>query len=162
LPAFCSVEPSGRGVFSQVVIKERLRSCELQALRRLQILFVESDSRVHARMELALGAGYIIHSVGSVTEAKAYFSISRPDIVVSEVVVGFEDGLDLCRYIRSVPSLSYLPIMLLTSRATLSDKVAGFQAGTDDYVVKPFDVRHLAARINLLTRIKRLEAHDHP
>lgn len=162
MPAFCSVEPSGRGVFSQVVIKERLRSCELQALRRLQILFVESDSRVHARMELALGAGYTIHSVVSITEAKAYLSISRPDIVVSEVVVGSEDGLDLCRYVRSVPFLSYLPIMLLTSRATLSDKVAGFQAGTDDYVVKPFDVRHLAARINLLTRIKRLEAHDHP
>lgn len=144
------------------MIKERLRSCGLQALRRLQILFVESDARVHAKMELALGAAYTIHSVDSVTEAKAYLSVSRPDIVISEVAVGSENGLDLCRYIRSVLFLRHLPIMLLTSRATLSDKVAGFQAGTDDYVVKPYDVRHLAARIKLLTRIKRLEDHDKP
>jgi DNA-binding response OmpR family regulator len=47
--------------------------------------------------------------------------------------------------------------MLLTSCATLQDKVAGFQAGTDDYVVKPFDAQHLMARIRLLVRIKRLE-----
>lgn len=159
---FCSSELMQGRVFSRVVIRERLRSCELQALRRLQILFVESDSRVHAKMELALGAGYMIHSVGSVTEAKEYLSVSRPDIVISEVVVGLENGLDLCRYVRSVLFLRHLPIMLLTSRATLSDKVAGFQAGTDDYVVKPYDVRHLAARIRLLTRIKRLEDHDNP
>jgi len=146
--------------FSQVVIKERLRSCGLQALHRLQILFVESDSRMHARMEQALGAEYTIYSVESIGDAKAYLSVSQPDIVISEVVVGSENGLDLCRYIRSVPFLQHLPVMLLTSMATLSDKVAGFQAGTDDYVVKPYDTRHLAARIRLLTRIKRLERHD--
>jgi DNA-binding response OmpR family regulator len=47
--------------------------------------------------------------------------------------------------------------MLLTSLTTLQDKVAGFDAGADDYVVKPFDARHLMARIRLLSRIKRLE-----
>jgi DNA-binding response OmpR family regulator len=53
-----------------------------------------------------------------------------------------------------------MPIMLLTSCATLQDKVAGFQAGADDYVVKPFDAQHLMARIRLLARIKRLERHS--
>jgi DNA-binding response OmpR family regulator len=47
--------------------------------------------------------------------------------------------------------------MLLTSRSTLQDKIAGFDAGIDDYVVKPFDAYHLRARIKLLSRIKRLE-----
>ncbi len=115
---------------------------------------------MHTRMEQALGADYTMHSVESIVDAKAYLSVSQPDIVISEVVVGSENGLDLCRYVRSVPFLQHLPIMLLTSMATLSDKVAGFQAGTDDYVVKPYDTRHLAARIRLLTRIKRLERHD--
>ncbi|MGH2481469.1 MAG: response regulator transcription factor, partial [Ktedonobacteraceae bacterium] len=55
------------------------------------------------------------------------------------------------------PVLHHLPIMLLTTLATLQDKVAGFEAGADDYVVKPFDARHLLARIRLLSRIKRLE-----
>ncbi|TMD63844.1 MAG: response regulator transcription factor [Chloroflexi bacterium] len=50
--------------------------------------------------------------------------------------------------------------MLLTSLTTIQDKVAGFEAGADDYVVKPFDTRHLVARIRLLSRIKRLEHPD--
>jgi DNA-binding response OmpR family regulator len=50
--------------------------------------------------------------------------------------------------------------MLLTSLTTLQDKIAGFDAGVDDYIVKPFDARHLAARIRLLLRIKRLQQHN--
>ena len=56
--------------------------------------------------------------------------------------------------------LHHLPIMLLTSLTTLQDKIAGFDAGADDYVVKPYDARHLMARIRLLTRMKNLEQQD--
>ncbi len=83
-----------------------------------------------------------------------------PDVLICEILLGQENGLDLCRSIRSVPSLRHLPIMLLTSLTTIQDKVAGFEAGADDYVVKPFDTRHLVARVRLLSRIKRLELHD--
>ncbi len=55
------------------------------------------------------------------------------------------------------PSLRQLPIMLLTSHTTLQDKIAGFDAGADDYVVEPFDARHLMARVRLLARMKHLE-----
>jgi DNA-binding response OmpR family regulator len=80
-----------------------------------------------------------------------------PDIVICEVLLGQESGLELCRFIRNTPSLRHLPIMLLTTLTTLQDKIAGFDAGTDDYVIKPFDARHLTARIRLLARMKRLE-----
>jgi DNA-binding response OmpR family regulator len=110
-------------------------------------------------MRYSLGNGFSVRCVGSVAEAKSSLTIYPPDILISEVVVGQESGLDLCRYIRSNPAQHHLPIMLLTSQATLQDKVAGFDAGTDDYVVKPFDVHHLMARIRLLSRIKRLEQH---
>ncbi len=83
-----------------------------------------------------------------------------PDVLICEILLGQENGLDLCRSIRSTPSLCHLPIMLLTSLTTIQDKVAGFEAGADDYVVKPFDARHLVARIRLLSRIKRLELPD--
>ncbi len=83
-----------------------------------------------------------------------------PDVLICEILLGQENGLDLCRSIRSTPSLRHLPIMLLTSLTTIQDKVAGFEAGADDYVVKPFDARHLVARIRLLSRIKRLELPD--
>jgi len=109
-------------------------------------------------MQHALGSGFVVECVASVTEAKEYLNSFQPDILISEVVVGQENGLDLCRYVRSQSSLHHLPIMLLTSLTTLQDKVAGFDAGTDDYVVKPFDAHHLQARIRLLSRIKRLES----
>lgn len=109
------------------------------------------------RMQQALDDSIILRSATTVAEARRYLVESIPDVLICEVSIGQESGLELCRFIRSIPSLYYLPVMLLTSFATLQDKIAGFEAGADDYVVKPFDARHLVARIHLLSRIKRLE-----
>ena len=128
-------------------------------MRRLQILFVDSDQNTCDRLQQALGNGAIVKCVASLTEARQFLVAYRPDIIISEVLLAEGNGLDLCRSIRSTPSLRHLPIMLLTSLTTIQDKVAGFDAGADDYVVKPFDARHLLARIRLLARIKRLEQH---
>ncbi len=128
-------------------------------MRRLQILFVDSDQNTCDRLQQALGNGAIVKCVASLTEARQSLVAYRPDIIISEVLLAEGNGLDLCRSIRSTPSLRHLPIMLLTSLTTIQDKVAGFDAGADDYVVKPFDARHLLARIRLLARIKRLEQH---
>ncbi len=108
-------------------------------------------------MQHILDNGFAVSCVASVKEAKVCLNILLPDILISEVIVGQEDGLELCRYVRDGSTLRHLPIMLLTSLTTLQDKVAGFDAGADDYVVKPFDAHHLKARIRLLARIKRLE-----
>jgi DNA-binding response OmpR family regulator len=109
------------------------------------------------RMQQALDDSIMLRSATTIAEARRCLAESPPDILICEVCIGQESGLELCRFIRSIPSLYYLPIMLLTSLATLQDKIAGFEAGADDYVVKPFDARHLVARIRLLSRIKRLE-----
>ena len=130
---------------------------ELQRLRRLHILLVDNDPGACDRMQRALGSGISLSSALSVVEARHYLNEYTPDMVICEVLLGQESGLDLCRFIRSTPSLRHLPIMLLTSLTTLQDKIAGFDAGADDYVVKPFDSRHLMARIRLLARIKGLE-----
>ncbi len=126
-------------------------------MRRLQILFVDSDQNTCDRLQQALGNGAIVKCAASLAEARQFLVVYSPDIIISEVLLAEGNGLDLCRSIRSTPSLRHLPIMLLTSLTTIQDKVAGFDAGADDYVVKPFDARHLLARIRLLARIKRLE-----
>ena len=126
-------------------------------MHNLHILFVDSDPLTHERMQQVLGKDCILHSVRSIVEAKEFLRVSPSDMLISEVTLLRESGLELCRYVRSTPTLDALPIMLLTSCATLQDKVAGFQAGADDYVVKPFDAHHLLARIRLLARIKRLQ-----
>ncbi len=126
-------------------------------LRKLYALLVDADPGACMRMQQALDGSVILRSATTVAEARAYLAENTPDVLICEVSIGRESGLELCRFIRSTPSLYYLPVMLLTSFATLQDKIAGFEAGADDYVVKPFDARHLVARIYLLSRIKRLE-----
>ncbi len=112
-------------------------------------------------MQQALGSGFLLQSAVSLMEAMQYLTECLPDILICEVLLGQESSLDLCRFVRCSPSLLHLPIILLTNLTTLQDKVAGFDAGADDYIVKPFDARHLAARIRLLLRIKHLQQHDH-
>ena len=131
-----------------------------QPLRRLHILLVDSDPIGRDRIKQALGNGFVVRCASSQAEAMDCLETNLPDVLICEILLGQENGLDLCRSIRSTPSHRHLPIMLLTSLTTIQDKVAGFEAGADDYVVKPFDARHLVARIRLLSRIKRLEHPD--
>jgi DNA-binding response OmpR family regulator len=118
---------------------------------------VDSDPIGRDRIKQALGNGFVVQCASSLAEAMGCLETNLPDVLICEILLGQENGLDLCRSIRSTSSLRHLPIMLLTSLTTIQDKVAGFEAGADDYVVKPFDTRHLVARIRLLSRIKRLE-----
>ena len=132
---------------------------ERQPLRQLHILFVDSDPNGRERIEQALGSSFIVQYATSVEQACDYLETQVPDVLICEVLLGCESGLELCRTIRTSMALHHLPIMLLTSLTTFQDKVAGFDAGADDYVVKPFDPGHLMARIRLLSRIKRIEQH---
>ncbi len=126
-------------------------------MRKLNILFVDSDPVGCERVQQGLGNEFIIQCASSLPDAWRCLEVQLPDVLVCEVLLGSEDGLELCRAVRRTESLSHLPIMLLTSQTTFQDKVAGFGAGADDYVVKPFDPRHLMARLRLLSRIKRIE-----
>jgi DNA-binding response OmpR family regulator len=130
-------------------------------LRRLSILLVDSEVLAYEKLQRVVGDQFTVQSVASLREARQALEAAPPDILVLEVHLRSEDGLELCRYVRARSSLSYLPILLLSSFSTLQDKVAGFDAGADDYVVKPFDGLHLLARIRLLLRIKRLERRTH-
>jgi DNA-binding response OmpR family regulator len=125
---------------------------------KLAILLVDNDTLVYHRLSQILQQDVYLQHAGSVAEARQQLAVTTPDFVITEVhFKDAESGLELCRYIRSVPSLSHLPIMILTSLATIQDKIAGFNAGADDYVVKPFESAHLVARIRLLRRIKHME-----
>jgi DNA-binding response OmpR family regulator len=130
-------------------------------MRRLNILFVDADQNACDRVQQTLASSCVVACVTSLSEAKLSLEMHLPDMLIVEVLLGQENGLDLCRFIRRHPAFRHIPIMLLTSQATLQDKIAGFDAGADDYVVKPFDARHLVARIRLLSRIKHIEQSDH-
>jgi DNA-binding response OmpR family regulator len=132
-----------------------------QQLRRLQILVVDSDPQARDKVQQALGKEFILRFARSLDEARRCLEEYTLDVMLCEAVLADASGLDLCRLVRRSPSLSHLPVIILTTLSTLQDKIAGFDAGTDDYVVKPFDGPHLIARIRLLSRIKNMQQEQH-
>src|SRR5215470_83841 len=125
--------------------------------RHMNVLVVESNPTARERVIAALGEFYTVHFVSGASEALTAVDAQLPDLLVTEVDLEDGDGLALCEQVRARPTGARLPIMLLTSRTSIRDKVAGFQAGADDYVVKPLDTRLFYARVRLLCRIKGLD-----
>lgn len=71
----------------------------------------------------------------------------KPDLVILDIMLPDSDGLDICRGIRSDPELAHIPVIFLTARASETDRIVGLELGANDYIVKPFFVRELIARI---------------
>src|SRR5579875_1927885 len=76
----------------------------------------------------------------------------RPDLVLLDIMLPDSDGLELCKAIRQHPELAPLPIIFLTARASETDRIVGLELGANDYIVKPFFVRELIARIKIQFR----------
>ncbi len=79
----------------------------------------------------------------------------RPDLVILDVIMPGLNGIEVCRRLRVDPSLHGLPILLLTVKNAIPDKEQGFEAGADDYLAKPFDLRELQLRVQALLRRAR-------
>jgi DNA-binding response OmpR family regulator len=139
------------------------RASETSALRTpqrpglLTVLVADPSEALRARIRAALSEGYVVNEVASGALALDALMEHMHDALITEVDLPDFSGLVLSARIRQIPALARLPIMLLTTRATLQDKVAGFQSGADDYLVKPFDPRLFSFRVRLLCRIKGLE-----
>ena len=96
--------------------------------------------------------GYRVHGVGSGTEALAYAFAETPDLVILDIMLPEMDGLEVCRRLRSNARTSTTPVMILSARKEELDKVPGLELGADDYMVKPFSVRELVARVRVMLR----------
>src|ERR1700694_1035785 len=73
----------------------------------------------------------------------------KPDLVILDIMLRDQEGLELCRAIRSHPELSHIPVIFLTARPAETDRIVGLEIGANDYIVKPFFVRELIARIKI-------------
>ncbi len=114
------------------------------------LLLVEDDERIRASLRLALrDEGYAVHGAADAAAALEHLADAEPDLILLDVLLPGMDGLDLCRAIRRA---SAVPIIMVTARDDSHDVVAGLEAGADDYVTKPYNVKELAARIRSLLR----------
>ena len=114
------------------------------------------DIRAYVRRHLE-AAGYRVIEAADGEDALASVRRRLPDLVVSDVMMPRLDGLGLCRAIRADPETDFVPVLLLTAKAALEDRLGGLTEACDDYLTKPFDVRELVARVqNLIASRRRL------
>ena len=115
------------------------------------VLVVDDDAPIRRMLERTLSAeGYEVESAADGGAALAAIEREVPDLLILDVAMSGLDGLDVCRRLRA-KGLA-LPILLLTARDGVADRVSGLDAGADDYLVKPFAAEELLARVRALHR----------
>src|SRR5271165_3871125 len=120
-------------------------------MKQVRILLVEDESRVAAFIAKGLREQTYADDIASDGEQAVYHAaVNDYDLVILDVMLPIKDGHTVCRELRS--SGFGAPILMLTARAAVDDRVAGLDSGADDYLAKPFDFKELLARLRALLR----------
>ncbi|MFI6154649.1 response regulator transcription factor [Kitasatospora sp. NPDC051170] len=125
------------------------------------VLIAEDDRAIRDSLTRALTLeGYRVRSAPDGVQALAVLAEQRPDVLILDVMMPAPDGLEICRRLRAAGDRT--PVLMLTARVEVPDRIAGLDAGADDYLVKPFDVEELFARLRALLRRNPPEAPPGP
>jgi DNA-binding response OmpR family regulator len=120
-----------------------------------KVLVVDDEDHIVELARIYLTReGYEVEGLGDGSQALARFSQVKPDLVVLDIMLPGADGLAICKEIRKQ---SQVPIIMLTARDEVTDKVVGLEVGADDYLTKPFHPQELVARAKALLRRARIE-----
>jgi two-component system, OmpR family, alkaline phosphatase synthesis response regulator PhoP len=120
-------------------------------MNRARILLVEDEANLRRTVtDLLQSDGYAVQSSGDGLEAQNLAMAQPFDLIILDVMLPSRNGFDVCRYLRK--NGVNTPILMLTARSELNNKVQGFKAGSDDYLTKPFETPELQARVEALLR----------
>jgi len=126
------------------------------AAHMTSILIVEDEVDLRDMLNESLEqAGYTTYTAGSVGEARKLLEQHLPDLVLLDWMLPDTTGLGWLRQIRRIDRFKSLPVIMLTARGEVGDRVAGLDGGADDYIVKPFSLKELQARIR--SRLRHLQ-----
>ncbi|MCD7943885.1 MAG: response regulator transcription factor [Clostridia bacterium] len=121
-----------------------------------KILVIDDDVNICDLLRLYFeNEGYDVKTANDGNDGVNYFKMYDPDLVLLDIMLPKKDGLQVCREIREVSSK---PIIMITAKDQVFDKVLGLELGADDFVVKPFDMKELSARVKAVLR--RYNSHD--
>ena len=117
------------------------------------ILIVEDDVDVAQTIELSLTSdGDHVAIATNGYEALQRSRRQKPDLVLLDIGMPEMDGIEVCRRLRAAPATAAIPILFITARGSIESKIEGFDAGADDYLVKPFSMQELRLRVRALLR----------
>jgi len=126
---------------------------------RETILVVEDDAAILAGLcDLLEGEGFAVHRATNGRKALQVYQSAKPDLILLDIMIPEKSGYDVCREIRRTDQAT--PIVMLTAKGQEVDKVVGLELGADDYIVKPFGVNELLARVRAALRRARPESHS--
>ena len=120
----------------------------------VNILVVDDDPHIRELVRHFLqNEGFVVHEAADGAEALAVLESVKADLVILDIMMPNMDGWQLCRQLRE---LFDIPLLMLTAKGETAQKIKGFQLGTDDYIVKPFEPLELIARVKALLRRYRI------
>jgi DNA-binding response OmpR family regulator len=115
-----------------------------------KIVLIEDDADLYSLIQYNLEKeGFAMVGAQTGKGALELFRRERPDLIILDIMLPDADGLDICKGIRSHSELQHIPVIFLTARASETDRIVGLELGANDYIVKPFFVRELIARIKI-------------
>jgi DNA-binding response OmpR family regulator len=118
-----------------------------------KIALIEDDADLYALLKYNLEKeGFVLVGAQTGKGAIDLCRRERPDLILLDIMLPDSDGLDICKGIRSHPELAHIPVIFLTARASETDRIVGLELGANDYIVKPFFIRELIARIKIQFR----------
>ena len=120
------------------------------------ILVIEDDYIVARTIERSLRSDEFHVTLASRGDKGLFLAHQKPpDLVILDIIMPEMDGYQVCKAMRSDPALAHIPILFLTAKVKAQDKIAGFNAGADDYLCKPFNVNELILRVQAILRRTR-------
>jgi DNA-binding response OmpR family regulator len=141
--------------------QELLQAIESSARGKLRVLLADDSELIHKHTTPILkGAGYEVLTAWNGAEALELFRRERPDLVLTDVEMPELNGYDLCRAIKDGEATSTVPVVICSSLGEASDLERGFDAGADDYLVKPVVAEELVSRLHSLLAARLLQARE--
>jgi len=122
-----------------------------------KILIVDDNSDMLRYMADQLKNDYNLFFAKNGEEGVAISKLAQPDLILSDIMMPVKDGYQMCRELKGDTQTSHIPLIFLTAKGDISDKIEGFEQGGDDYLTKPFNKEELKVRVRSLLKIKKLQ-----
>ena len=153
-------QKSGENIFVPSQISNKSGIEPMLKKNRYLLLIIEDNEEVRKYINDILNNYYKIAEASNGEEGLKKSFEHIPDLIISDIMMPGMDGFQLCNKLKADQRTSHIPIILLTAKSTLQDKIEGLEKGADDYIMKPFEAEELKVRIkNLLEQRKRIHEH---